>query len=102
MVVSTQKKGETLYCALEGELDHHAAEKVRQELDKLLRDGSVRNMVLDLSQVNFMDSSGIGVLLGRYKTLQKRGGRLALAHVKPAVDRILEMSGIYRVLQRQA
>lgn len=101
MVVTLQKKGETLYAALEGELDHHASARARQELDKLLQDGSIRNMVLDMSRVNFMDSSGIGVLLGRYRTLQKRGGRMSLSSAKPAVDRILEMSGIYRVLGRQ-
>ena len=61
---------------ISGELDHHNAQSVRRELDGVIKRYSLSEMILDLKDLKFMDSSGIGVVLGRYKLLKKRGGNL--------------------------
>lgn len=84
---------------LHGELDHHAAESVRTTLDKHLSDIVEPLLVFQFSDVSFMDSSGIGVVIGRYKQVHARGGQVVLCAVSPAVARIMEMSGIHKIIQ---
>lgn len=101
MDINAQKRGPRLTVELSGELDHHNAEQTRIMLDTLLRDISVRELVLDMQGVTFMDSAGLGVVLGRYRTITLRGGRIVLRGVQPAIDRIFKMSGVYRLVERQ-
>lgn len=93
-------KGETLTVILEGELDHHSAESVRAELETLIANPHVKRLVLDLGKLTFMDSSGIGVVLGRYRTLAKRGGGVAVRGPNAHVDRIFAMSGLYQIVDK--
>ncbi len=93
-------KGDTITVYLSGELDHHSAESVRQELEGLISSPRVKNLVLDLSRLSFMDSSGIGVVLGRYKTLAKRGGTVAVREPTAHVNRIFSMSGLYQIVEK--
>ncbi|MEA4971454.1 MAG: STAS domain-containing protein [Candidatus Pelethousia sp.] len=97
MQITTKRTGAVLHAALSGELDHHSAATVRQALDAALVDG-VRELALDLSGVSFMDSSGIGVILGRYRILRARGGRMRLSAVSTYAARILKMAGILTLL----
>lgn len=86
---------------LYGELDECSAEYVRMSLDKLLNDLNFVNnakVVLDFSNVSFMDSTGIGVLLGRYKKFTKRNINIEIANPPAHVDKILKMSGIYSLM----
>jgi len=91
---------DTLTVVLEGELDHHTAEKVRNELDMLIDDISIKNLILDLKYLSFMDSSGVGVILGRYKAIMKRNGSIAVKNANPQIDKILEISGLYRIIKK--
>jgi len=100
MQVLCRRSGEMILVRLEGELDHHTAQKVRQTLEDAIRDPSVRQMTMDLSGLTFMDSSGIGVLLGRYKTLASRGGWLKVEKARPEIERIMRMAGLFSVLRR--
>ena len=93
-------RGETLTVSLEGELDHHSAQSVRGELEALIANSHVKRLVLDLSRLTFMESSGIGVVLGQYKTLAKRGGGVAVRNPNPHVDRIFAMSGLYQIVDK--
>lgn len=93
-------RGDALTVYLDGDLDHHSAEKVRSELEELIANQKVKKLVLDLSKLKFMDSSGIGVVLGRYKTLSKRGGTVAVSQPAPHVNRIFAMSGIYQIIEK--
>lgn len=68
-------KQDALVVALDGELDHFCAQSIRRQLDEMLADPSVRYLVLDFDKLTFMDSSGIGVILGRYRILRDRGGK---------------------------
>ncbi len=83
---------------LAGELDHYTALDIRAQLDAILRDPTIRHMVLDLGQMTFMDSSGIGVLLGRLRVLQARGGTLSVARMQPQVEKLFYLSGLQRVI----
>jgi len=100
MDLNAIRTGQRVKVQLSGELDQHSADGVRDALDALIADGSVRELVLDMSRVSFMDSSGLGVLLGRYRTLNARGGRLLLSAVPAPIDRILKLSGMYSLVDR--
>ena len=100
MQIKTQRDGETLSVLLTGELDHHSAEHVRQSLDMILTDVTVRELQLDMTGVTFMDSAGLGVVLGRYRTLAARGGKLIVSGVRTPIDRIFRMSGLYALVER--
>jgi stage II sporulation protein AA (anti-sigma F factor antagonist) len=98
LLKSYEKKGDILIVELEGELDHHFAGKARESLDRLLDDTSIRHLILHLKRLNFMDSSGIGVFIGRYKIIKNRGGEVCVTNMKPHVNKILELSGLYKIL----
>lgn len=92
----------TLYLRLKNDLDHRAAQQLRPEVDSLLEDASIRRLVLDLKQLRFMDSSGIGFIIGRYKLLSRRGGSVAVVNADKRMDRIFEMAGLYQLVERLA
>lgn len=87
---------------LDGELDHDRVGSIRMELDALISDPQIKHLVLDMSGVSFMDSSAIGLVLGRYKTLARRGGRVSVARTGPRVDRIFELAGLYTIIEKLA
>ncbi|MBE3101946.1 MAG: anti-sigma F factor antagonist [Firmicutes bacterium] len=99
MLISNEKKRDILIVRLEGELDHHHAEEIRDTLDDMLEDVSIKHLVLDLSDLHFMDSSGIGVFIGRYKYINKRGGQVCITNVNAQLAKILDVSGLYRILK---
>ncbi len=91
-------------CAdLVGELDEYSADYVRLSLDDILKnrtDNNVLKLILDFSKVSFMDSTGIGVLLGRYNKFIKRDIPLFIKNPQKHVDRILKMTGIYEIMPK--
>ncbi|OQB23306.1 MAG: Anti-sigma F factor antagonist [Firmicutes bacterium ADurb.Bin182] len=98
MELNGTRNGKTLNIALKGELDHHSAEYTRNWIDAVLKDKSIKELVIDMKGVTFMDSSGLGVILGRYRTLKERGGRLSIKNANKSIDRIFRMSGIYTLV----
>ncbi len=97
-MLQSVREGDRLLVRLSGELDHYCAQSVRRDLDTLLRDPGVRFLILDFSALTFMDSSGIGVILGRYRILRDRGGQLGVMNMNPHIARIFHMSGMDRVI----
>lgn len=93
---------QTLMVRLKDDLDHNAALRLRGELDALLQDGSINRLVLDLKKLNFMDSSGVGFIIGRYKQMARRGGSVAVMNADKQMDRIFRMSGLYELVERLA
>lgn len=87
-----------LVVRLTGELDHHAAEFVRMDLDEAILRRQVEHVVLNLKDLQFMDSSGLGVILGRYKLIHGKGGKMVLCDANPAVKRLLQMSGLLKIM----
>lgn len=90
--------GRSVTVVIAGELDHCAAPQIRRMLDEVLLDPHVMHMVLDLENLTFMDSSGIGVLLGRLRLLQSRGGSLSVMNMQPPVEKLFRLSGMQRVI----
>lgn len=101
MQITWVKRGRTLCASLRGELDQHCAADVRAKLNALLADEGVTRMELDLGGVTFMDSAGIGVLLGRYRILAARGGSMDVLNAPRSVERILRMAGVYKCCTKE-
>lgn len=89
---------DTMLVRPRGELDLGVADMFRETLERGLERYAVRHMVLNLSGITFIDSSGLGVILGRYKRLAGSGGRISLVGARPHVRRILELSGLLRIM----
>ena len=92
------RKQDTVTVKLSGELDHCSAQGIRRELDQLLEEPGVKKMVLDMKNMSFMDSSGIGVILGRYRVLAQRGGKMAVKNMNEHVKRIFILSGMNLII----
>lgn len=92
------KQRDKLTVALTGELDHCSAMTVRRELDELISDPAVRHLMLDMTDLKFMDSSGIGVILGRYRILAARGGSVWVRNMNPQITRIFQLSGMGQII----
>lgn len=82
-----------------GELDHHMAEKIRAEVDDKMRSTNAVNIIFDFSELIFMDSSGIGMIMGRYKKVRTLGGRIVIYGVNAVVLRIMSMSGMDKIIK---
>jgi stage II sporulation protein AA (anti-sigma F factor antagonist) len=96
--VETEKIGATLVVRLIGELDHHTAETVRERVEHELDTTACRNLIVSLERLSFMDSSGLGVILGRYKRISQLGGKMALCAVNDSVRKLFELSGLLKIL----
>jgi len=88
---------DTLIARLDGEIDLRVTDDLRRRLERELDHSRARNLILNMSGVTFLDSSGLGVILGRYKRIVSQGGSMALVGVSPAVRRVLEFSGVTRL-----
>ena len=84
----------TLVIFPEGDIDHHSAGRIRSEADRLLLSTGVRNIAFDMSRTSFMDSAGIGMMLGRYRRVSALGGRIFIRSASPSVLRIIGLSGL--------
>lgn len=90
-----------LIAHIEGELDHHNSASLRKEIDRSMKTFECRDLILDLAGVGFMDSSGIGIALGRYKKLAKIGGKLCIAGCSPYIEKILDMAGVFSIIPKE-
>lgn len=88
-----------LVVKLAGEIDHHEAAQLRKEWQRYIQREGVIHVILNLAEVHFMDSSGIGVILGRYKEIIAQGGELVVCHVTAPVERLFTMAGLYKIIR---
>lgn len=98
MNVNFESKNDKLIVHMAGELDHHSAEEVRNKIDDRIERDNLYNIVMDFSQVTFMDSSGIGVIIGRYKKLLDKKGKLYVTKVNGSAKRVFELSGMFKII----
>lgn len=87
----------TLIISIVGEIDHHTSEEVRERIDRYIDNNSIKNIIFDFSNVNFMDSAGIGVIIGRYKKVSPMGGKVGVINARPNIKRIMEISGVKKI-----
>ena len=94
-----ERKGIRLVVHLPEEVDHHHTEEIRRQVDKVIRKEPVSEVEFDFSETLFMDSAGIGLLIGRYQMMQAFHGRILISHVNEQIERILELSGIEKYIR---
>ena len=81
------------------EIDHHTCKVLKDKLDVAINLSKIDKLVFDFTGVNFMDSSGIGMIMGRYKAIKKNSGKVAITGMQPTVKKIIKMSGLYKILE---
>lgn len=86
-----------LLVQLDGEIDHHSSNSLRAEVDAAIYAHLPQTLILDFRNVSFMDSSGIGLIMGRYKILQPLGGEIILQNPAPHISRVLRLAGMERL-----
>ncbi|SHN78227.1 anti-sigma F factor antagonist [Desulfitobacterium chlororespirans] len=99
MLIDKKLERQTLLLTLKGELDMNTSESLRQTIDSEIERRGVRTVVLNLEDISFIDSSGLGVILGRYKKLLPMGGKVIITRVPPHIYKIMELSGLPRIIQ---
>lgn len=100
MEVKGYVKSNCLVVRFFDEVDEHHASEIRRSFDRLLETRSYRAVIMDFAEVKFMDSTGIGILLGRYKRLKTMRVPMFLVNPTPACDKLFTVSGIYRIIER--
>ena len=93
------KKDKLLVITFTEEIDHFAAEKIRRRADYEIEIHIPRKVIFDFKNVTFMDSSGIGMIIGRYKLVTMFGGEFAIVNVNKIIKKTLEMSGILKIIK---
>ena len=88
----------TIVAKIDTDLDHHSAVQIRRAVDSKIKSSNAVNVIFDFSHVDFMDSSGIGMLMGRYKITNILGGKVIIYGMKKQVRRIVDMSGIDKII----
>ena len=79
-------------------LDHHTCSKIRNKTDTEIEVRLPEKLIFDFGNVSFMDSSGIGIVIGRYKNMKSIGGKAIIANMRPTVRRIFELSGVNKIV----
>lgn len=97
MAVSINATGELLTVMLDGEIDHHSAKGIREQIDEAIEFNMPSLLIMDFGRVSFMDSSGIGLVMGRYRNLQKNGAKLNLVNLPPNIYKVMRLAGIERL-----
>ena len=98
MYLKFDKQDKKLIVYLIGELDHHSSEEVRVKIDDRIDRDNINSLIMNFKDVTFMDSSGIGVVIGRFKKLQGRGGKVCVIEVNNRVDKVFKLSGLYKII----
>jgi stage II sporulation protein AA (anti-sigma F factor antagonist) len=97
--IDTEKVGRNLFVMIDGELDLETSPLFRSLVEEQMdQDKMIQHLILDLKKVKFIDSSGLGAILGRFKRVSQEGGRLSAINVSPQVKKIFELSGLLKIM----
>jgi len=99
--VSYYMEEETLVVGLGKELDHHNAQNIREKTDASVIKGGVKRIIFDFSGTSFMDSSGIGVIMGRQKIMDSIGGKVFVRNMNREIERIFLISGLHKLVEKE-
>jgi len=100
MQVNSRLYLDTLYLTIGGELDEHSANYARLNLDEQMSNADFKQIIIDLSNLDFMDSTGIGVLIGRYKKMKQRGIPIFISNPSVHADKIFRMTALYDIMPK--
>ena len=92
-------KDNCLLVMMPKEMDHHKADAIRMKIDEYLLDNKAQNVIFDFENTRFMDSSGLGLIVGRYKKVSCFGGKIVAMHVNARIQKILLMSGLKDMIE---
>lgn len=98
MEIKYRRKNKILLIVVSGEIDHHTSAELRRQTENLLTESGCRNIIFDFEYVTFMDSSGIGMMIGRYKQVQAIGGRIAVICENERIKEMICLSGLTQLL----
>lgn len=82
---------------LSGEIDHHGVKPVREEIDSFVEGAMPKLLLMDFTEVTFMDSSGIGLVMGRYKLMKSLGGEVKVTNPTPHIKKVMKLAGLDRL-----
>ncbi|WP_442594670.1 anti-sigma F factor antagonist [Neobacillus sp. D3-1R] len=97
--IDMEVKNDVLCIRLTGELDHHTAEDLRELATTAIEKYNIRHILLNLEHLTFMDSSGLGVILGRYKQIKQLHGEMVVCAISPVIQRLFDMSGLFKIIR---
>ena len=100
MQIKYRNYNNVLYVMLDGELDEHTAKFTSKKLDEVFMSTISKQIIIDLSELKFMDSTGIGVLIGRYKRIKSENKQIYIANPNNQIEKIFRMSGIYEIMPK--
>lgn len=100
MHIEYEMTGNILVAIISGELDHHSAQKAREDMDRTYEAFLAVNLILDFQGVSFMDSSGIGVVMGRYNKTMEKGGKIYITGCSKYIEKILSMAGVFTIISK--
>lgn len=100
MEVLYEVRGENLLVFLPEELDHHNSKIITEQSDWYIISNQIKNIIFNFKRTNFMDSSGIGVIMGRYKLIKSLGGEITVTNINQSIDRIFTISGLYKLVNK--
>ena len=98
MKVSAKINRDNLYIYLEGEIDQSVAGELRVKLDDYLNSVKVKNVILNMKELTFMDSTGVGLIMGRYKKLKQNNVSMFINEPNKQIDKVLKVSGLYSII----
>lgn len=98
-IIPYEVVGQALRYVMPKELDHHVAERLCKELDMLVDAHQIKELILDFSTTEFMDSSGIGVIIGRSKTMKFHGGELSVMNMGKRIETLFRATGLYKIVR---
>lgn len=99
MKINFDKKDRILIVHISGDIDHHTSEEIRNKTDREIEKLNTKDIIFDFSSVTFMDSSGIGMIIGRYKNIEIKGGKAVVININEDMKRIFEISGLFKIIK---
>ena len=94
MSVGIKWENSVLCAMIEGDIDHHTAKNIREKIDRNIEEKQPKSLQIDFSKVQFMDSSGIGLVMGRYKLMTLLKGNTEIVNMPPHIERLMKLSGL--------
>lgn len=97
-MVQLANEKDKLTVRIVGEIDHHSAREIRDRVDENLQRSLPKQLVFDFRDVSFMDSSGVGLIMGRYKLVKSMGGEIILRNMNPHISQIVKLAGLSKIV----
>jgi len=97
VTIQTDKSCLKTTAILHGDLDHHTAKYIRSKIDAAIRENNTQKLIIDFANVSFMDSSGIGLVMGRYKIMKELSGEVVIANPPAYIRKVMQLAGLNKL-----